>query len=148
MRKNIIDIVLATDMSKHLTILANMQTMMETRNLTGSEKEEERIKVLETMVHCADLSNPTKPIDIYQVWVKSIFEEFFCQGDFEREAGLAVSPNCDRNSVSIAENQVAFIDYIVRPLWETWSILVYPDAQDILHQLEENYAYYYAQLKN
>ena len=148
MRKNIIDIVLATDMSKHLTILANMQTMMETRNLTGSGKEEERIKVLETMVHCADLSNPTKPIDIYQVWVKSIFEEFFCQGDFEREAGLTVSPNCDRNSVSIAENQVAFIDYIVRPLWETWSILVYPDAQDILHQLEENYGYYYAQLKN
>ena len=34
--------------------------------------------------------------------------------------------------------QVGFIDYIVHPLWETWADLVYPDAQDILDQVEDN----------
>ena len=34
--------------------------------------------------------------------------------------------------------QVGFIDYIVHPLWETWADLVYPDAQDIIEQVEEN----------
>lgn len=34
--------------------------------------------------------------------------------------------------------QVGFIDYILHPLWETWADLVYPDAQEILDQVEEN----------
>ena len=33
------------------------------------------------MVHCSDLSNPTKPLDIYRHWVDRITEEFFLQGD-------------------------------------------------------------------
>ena len=38
--------------------------------------------------------------------------------------------------------QIGFIDYIVQPLWETWSELVYPDCQDILDALERNRAWY------
>ncbi len=38
--------------------------------------------------------------------------------------------------------QVGFIDYIVHPIWETWADLVYPDAQGILDQLEENRDWY------
>ena len=33
------------------------------------------------MIHCSDLSNPTKPLDIYRLWVDRITEEFFIQGD-------------------------------------------------------------------
>ena len=142
MRRIIIDIVLATDMTKHMMLLARMQTMMETRNVTGNGKEEERLQLLETMVHCADLSNPTKPLAQYKVWAGLVFEEFFLQGDKEREAGAVVSPSCDRNIVSIAESQIAFIEYIVRPIWETLSNFVDPDAKDILQQLEDNHSYF------
>ena len=38
--------------------------------------------------------------------------------------------------------QVGFIDYILHPLWETWADLVYPDAQEILDQVEENRDWY------
>ena len=142
MRRMIIDIVLATDMTKHMMILARMQTMMETRNVTGNAPDEEKLHLLETMVHCADLSNPTKPLDQYKVWADLVFEEFFLQGDKEREAGSVVSPNCDRNIVSIADSQIAFIDYIVRPIWETLSNFVDPDAKNILEQLDENYSFF------
>ena len=74
----------------------------------------------------------------------------------EREAGLDISPMCDRSNATTEKSQVkrwrfgklifdiklnlqvGFISYIVHPLWETWAELVYPDAQDILTTLENN----------
>lgn len=99
-------------------------------------------KVLENLVHCADLSNPTKPLPLYKRWIGLLMEEFFQQGDKEREMGLDISPMCDRHNATIEKSQVGFIDYIVHPLWETWADLVHPDAQDILDTLEENRDYF------
>lgn len=100
------------------------------------------MQVLENLVHCADLSNPTKPLTLYKRWVALLMEEFFLQGDKERESGMDISPMCDRHNATIEKSQVGFIDYIVHPLWETWADLVHPDAQDILDTLEENRDYY------
>ena len=61
------------------------------------------------MVHCADLSNPTKPLELYRQWCDRIMEEFFQQGDREREAGLDISPMCDRANATIEKSQVCFI---------------------------------------
>ncbi len=63
-------------------------------------------QVLQNMVHCSDLSNPTKPLDIYRQWVDRIMEEFFRQGDKEREAGMEISPMCDRYNATIEKSQV------------------------------------------
>ncbi|VDK56357.1 unnamed protein product [Gongylonema pulchrum] len=90
----------------------------------------------------ADLSNPTKPIDLYSVWVERIMEEYWRQGDRERDLGLDISPMCDRNNITIEKSQVGFIDYIVHPLFETWADLVNPHAQCILDQLEFNREWY------
>ena len=94
-------------------------------------------------------------------------EEFFQQGDRERESGLDISPMCDRYNATIEKSQVirektlrsvydvcvhvwcvkvGFIDYIVHPLWETWADLVHPDAQDILDALEDNRDWYQSQI--
>jgi len=59
------------------------------------------------MLHCADLSNPTKPAQIYREWVSRVMEEFFRQGDRERALGMDVSPMCDRNTVKIPNAQVS-----------------------------------------
>nr|XP_045616356.1 cAMP-specific 3',5'-cyclic phosphodiesterase 4C-like isoform X2 [Procambarus clarkii] len=147
LRKMVIDMVLATDMSKHMSLLADLKTMVETKKVAGSgvlllDNYTDRIQVLQNMVHCADLSNPTKPLELYKNWVSSIMEEFFQQGDRERDQGMDISPMCDRHSATIEKSQVGFIDYIVHPLWETWADLVHPDAQDILDTLEENRDWY------
>lgn len=72
MRKMTIDMVLATDMSKHMSLLADLKTMVETKKVAGSgflllDNYTERIQVLQNMLHCADLSNPTKPLSLYKV---------------------------------------------------------------------------------
>lgn len=111
LRKMSIDMVLATDMSKHMSLLADLKTMVETKKVAGSgvlllDNYTERIQVLQNMLHCADLSNPTKPLDIYKKWVDVLLEEFYQQGDKEKELGLDISPMCDRLNTTVAKSQV------------------------------------------
>ncbi|VDP71077.1 unnamed protein product [Schistosoma mattheei] len=138
-------------MSKHMSLLADLKTMVETKKVAGSgiltlENYIDRMQILQNMVHCADLSNPAKPLDLYRQWTNRVMEELFQQGDKERELGIEISPICDRNTATIEKSQISFIDYIVHPLWETWSDLVYPDAQTILETLEDNREWYYNQI--
>lgn len=139
--------VLATDMSKHMTLLADLKTMVETKKVTSSgvlllDHYTERIQVIETslificilnpclgftsdpwtfffymfffcflqvlknMVHCADLSNPTKTLLLYRQWTERIMEEFFRQGDKERERGMEISAMCDKHTASVEKSQV------------------------------------------
>uniref|UniRef100_A0A158QJ08 PDEase domain-containing protein n=1 Tax=Rodentolepis nana TaxID=102285 RepID=A0A158QJ08_RODNA len=148
-RRMIIDMVLSTDMSKHMSLLADLKTMVETKKVAGSgilnlDNYTDRMQViLQNMVHCADLSNTAKPLELYTKWMHRLMEEFFLQGDRERAAGLDISPMCDRETATIEKSQVSFIDFISHPLWETWADLVHPAAQDILLLLEYNRNYYF-----
>ncbi|MBZ3872395.1 cAMP-specific 3',5'-cyclic phosphodiesterase 4C [Sciurus carolinensis] len=151
LRRMVIDMVLATDMSKHMNLLADLKTMVETKKVTSLgvlllDNYSDRIQVLQNLVHCADLSNPTKPLPLYRQWTERIMAEFFQQGDRERESGLDVSPMCDKHTASVEKSQVGFIDYIAHPLWETWADLVHPDAQDLLDTLEDNREWYQSRI--
>jgi len=114
LRKMTIDMVLATDMSKHMSLLADLKTMVETKKVAGSgvlllDNYTERIQVLQNMLHCADLSNPTKRLEIYKKWCDLVMEEFFQQGDKERSLGLDISPMCDRHNATIEKSQVSLL---------------------------------------
>ncbi|XP_053438303.1 cAMP-specific 3',5'-cyclic phosphodiesterase 4C isoform X3 [Nycticebus coucang] len=151
LRRMVIDMVLATDMSKHMNLLADLKTMVETKKVTSLgvlllDNYSDRIQVLQNLVHCADLSNPTKPLPLYRQWTDRIMAEFFQQGDRERESGLDISPMCDKHMASVEKSQVGFIDYIAHPLWETWADLVHPDAQDLLDTLEDNREWYQSKI--
>ncbi|KAM8925689.1 3',5'-cyclic-AMP phosphodiesterase 4C isoform 2-T2 [Lycaon pictus] len=151
LRRMVIDMVLATDMSKHMNLLADLKTMVETKKVTSLgvlllDNYSDRIQVLQNLVHCADLSNPTKPLELYRRWTDRIMAEFFKQGDRERESGLDISPMCDKHTASVEKSQVGFIDYIAHPLWETWADLVHPDAQDLLDTLEDNREWYQSKI--
>ena len=79
-------------------------------------------QVLRGMIHCADLSNPTKPLYLYRQWVDRLMEELWKQGDKvrydvllfditlftkqERLLGLDISPLCDRSNVNVGKSQV------------------------------------------
>jgi len=61
---------------------------------------------LALVLHCADISHPGKPWEIHQSWTQSLMEEFFKQGEKEKELGLPCSPLCDRENTLVAESQI------------------------------------------
>lgn len=61
------------------------------------------------MVHCADLSNPTKPLELYRQWTDRIMVELFSQGDHERDKGIEISPMCDKLTASVEKTQVCVV---------------------------------------
>lgn len=68
------------------------------------------IQVMQNLIHCADLSNPAKPLNLYQQWIDRISHEFHMQGDQERQLGIEISPMCDRfAAASIDKSQASCI---------------------------------------
>ena len=49
---------------------------------------------------------------------RRVLNEFWAQGDREREMGIAVGPLNDRTSAQISKGQVGFIGVLVAPLFE------------------------------
>ena len=133
-------------------------------------------QVLQCMIHCADLSNPTKQDNLAAQWSHLIMEENFLQGDEEKSLGIPLNPLGDREQVSLCKcqvrmleivltnvcyailvergnniysmlySQVTFIDFIVYPLWETWAELVYPAGQLMLDNIGKTREYWNAMI--
>ena len=67
-------------------ILGSLKTMVETNKISHGtlnpvkiETLSEKMHVLKCLIHCADLSNPTRPTQLYEKWVERLMEEFFRQ---------------------------------------------------------------------
>ncbi|XP_076350996.1 dual specificity calcium/calmodulin-dependent 3',5'-cyclic nucleotide phosphodiesterase 1A-like isoform X2 [Tachypleus tridentatus] len=108
-----IEMVLGTDMSSHFHQLKTMKTL-----LTLAEFSIDKPKALSLILHCCDISHPSKNWKLHNHWTQLLMEEFFQQGDKEHEMGLPYSPLCDRNTTLVAESQIGFIDFIVAPSME------------------------------
>ena len=92
-------------------------------------------------MHCADISNPTKPFKVYEKWVHRVMSEFWAQGDEERRLGLKISPFMDRQNKQVAKCQVGFIQFIVRPLFDAFTELVVDELRtEIMENLDVNQA--------
>ncbi|KAJ3121466.1 cAMP-specific 3',5'-cyclic phosphodiesterase 4D [Nowakowskiella sp. JEL0407] len=121
-RKIIIRLILATDMSNHFEYLTKFKTKLQQSNIAIGrlETQENRMIVMEIAMKCADLNNPSKTSDLARKWTENIMEEFFRQGDREREMGLPISQFMDRTNTNIAKCQIGFIDILVAPLYDAW----------------------------
>lgn len=150
-RNLVIKLVLATDSTYHVSVTSAFQICVD-KCLVGGElvfdKDESRIDLMRGLVHFADISNPTKSLDVYENWTKRIMEEFFHQGDLERKANMTVSPLCDRYKTDIGKAQIGFIDYIVRPMCEILIKVLSSDEDEndrskkMHNYLVDNYDYF------
>jgi hypothetical protein len=118
-RKRMIHMVLSTDMSKHFSDLGIFKQRVNSENFAPDDKD--KLLCMGVGTHLADISNPTKHWDLTLKWTELLFEEFFKQGDKERELGLKISDLMDRSTTNIAKAQLGFIDIIVMPAFENFS---------------------------
>ncbi|GFU24297.1 hypothetical protein NPIL_441382 [Nephila pilipes] len=115
-RSLVIDMVLATDMSSHFQQIKSVKSLIGGHGDFNIDKS----KALSLVLHCCDISHPSKIWDLHHKWTLLLMEEFFLQGDKEKALGLPYSPLCDRNTTLIAESQIGFIDFIVAPSLEVF----------------------------
>jgi hypothetical protein len=92
------------------------------------KQSENRELLLSLFLHFSDISNPLKPFKICRIWAAKIIEEFFLQGDKEKQMGIPVQAMNDREKVNWPFSQVGFIEFLVSPL-------VYASVK-VLHPLE------------
>ena len=72
------------------------------------------IKLIENelnyIIHTADLSHNYRKFEISIRWVELLSNEYWNQGDKEKELGVPISFLCDRNDIDVPKSQVSFIN--------------------------------------
>ncbi|ETI54541.1 hypothetical protein F441_02636 [Phytophthora nicotianae CJ01A1] len=144
-RNLITDMVLATDNSVHSAYLGKLENLVRRATEEGwkaADPEDDRL-VLQMALHAADVSNPTKSLRTYLIWTGRIQQEFYEQGDKERELLLPVSIGYDREQpIPLEKMQAGFIIGIVRPLFLSLSHLPSARLDHCMAQLDANLAHW------
>ena len=138
-RDTVIEMVLATDMGLHAKFVQQFKRRL-TENHEFTKKDDVRL-ALSMAVKMADISNCGRPTPLYLRWSEKIADEFYMQGDRERNLGMPCSPFMDRTAPAIAKGQIAFMNYIVVPLFECISEFV-PDMHFSVELTEQNKNYW------
>ncbi|XP_075536953.1 high affinity cAMP-specific and IBMX-insensitive 3',5'-cyclic phosphodiesterase 8B-like [Dermacentor variabilis] len=156
-RASIIDMVLATEMTKHFEHLSKFLNAFQKPSQDddafgpegtqdqgefGSLRSPESVVLIKRMlIKCADVSNPARPIELCIQWAQRIAEEYCSQTDEEKRRGLPVMmPAFDRAVCSIAKSQTGFISFFVRDMFKAWSDFgEFPELVDII---EKNFIYW------
>uniref|UniRef100_A0A8C5HSP0 Phosphodiesterase n=1 Tax=Gouania willdenowi TaxID=441366 RepID=A0A8C5HSP0_GOUWI len=151
LRQAIIDMVLATEMTKHFehvnkfvnSINKPLAALEESggENFTVLTTPENRILVKRMLIKCADISNPCRPLELCIEWAGRISEEYFAQTDEEKRQGLpVVMPVFDRNTCSIPKSQISFIDYFITDMFDAWD--AFADLPNLMQHLDNNFKYW------
>lgn len=99
-------LILATDIARQQEFLSELSEHIDNDDFDLESRAEHRVFALQIAIKCADISNPCRSWNISRIWSYRACEEFFRQGDKERELGMNVTPFCDRFNMSVAK--VAF----------------------------------------
>lgn len=119
LEKQISSLILATDITRQHEFLTKFREYLSTGTL-DMRLAEHRHFILQISLKCADISNPCRPWEISKKWSQKVCEEFFRQGDYERQLNLPVTSLCDRYSTSVPKIQVGFFKFVVTPLFDQW----------------------------
>ena len=114
-RKICIELILATDMSKHFDLVETFKTKY--AGCADISRADIRLDLFKMIVKASDLGHAAKNIELHQKWCAQVIEEFYLQGDQEKVLGLPISMYCDREHTNIGKSQAGFIKNIVMPLY-------------------------------
>ncbi|KAG2490637.1 hypothetical protein HYH03_011028 [Edaphochlamys debaryana] len=192
-RKQVIELVLSTDMKQHFSILSHFNTVhrlsayqqqalqqqqqqstqqpqargaakqrqslrravskprtlepnavelafsdMWTENAPKPVDDTERLLSLQMALKCADIGHLGEELPVHKRWLSVLEEEFFRQGDREKELGLPISPLFDRSKQGVSKSQVGFYDFVALPLVHALAS-AFPGAQQLKGCFLTNY---------
>ncbi|DBB14759.1 TPA: hypothetical protein ACH3X3_004373 [Trebouxia sp. C0006] len=150
LRSTCINMVLGTDMKKHFDIVSRFQAAFKrTPPSSAAEpslqsasaspvqdwesiKAEDKTLVHQMVLKCADIGHLAAGLHTHKRWALQLEEEFFRQGDKEKECCLTVSPLMDRTlQGGMTRSQIGFFNIVGTPMFKAM-VDLFPDAQPML----------------
>ncbi|KAL7046126.1 hypothetical protein ACKWTF_002489 [Chironomus riparius] len=119
MEQQISSLILATDITRQQEFIEKFKDFLN-NNTLNMRNADHRHFILQIALKCADISNPCRPWDISKKWSLKVCEEFYRQGDFERQLSLPVTSLCDRQTKTVPKIQTGFFKFVVSPLMVEW----------------------------
>jgi len=146
-RRMVIDAILHTDMMHHFEMVKDTNMLFQMNvDEEGQDpaklfsSKETQQKIMNLYLHFADVSNSCKPWSICQDWAGRVLEEFFQQGDQERQLGIPLGMLNDRTKVNRPFSQIGFIEFMIVPL-VACKVKLFPslfeNAELLSHNLQE-----------
>ncbi|XP_055839050.1 high affinity cAMP-specific and IBMX-insensitive 3',5'-cyclic phosphodiesterase 8 isoform X2 [Episyrphus balteatus] len=141
-RSVIIDMILATEMTRHFENLAKFVSVfgadVEPKDIVQSE-DDSQLLIRRMLIKVADVSNPARPLNYCVEWARRIAEEYFTQTDEEKANSLPiVMPMFDRATCSIPKSQIGFIEFIIQDMIHAWDSFI--DMPHLITHMQQNYS--------
>ncbi|RDD45809.1 High affinity cAMP-specific and IBMX-insensitive 3',5'-cyclic phosphodiesterase 8B [Trichoplax sp. H2] len=148
-RSSIIDMVLATEMTKHFSYLSKFTDCLNSSKNTVIADDGTELKVIESssenrmlakriLIKCADISNPARNWILSKEWALRILDEYMCQYDEEDKEGLPLTMHMfNREKCNVPQSQRSFYDYFVKDLFKSWHSFAH--IPHVMKNIEENY---------
>lgn len=151
MRTGIITAILHTDMTKHGEMIKELGLLYQMNSeafdqmtpgtvVSGSQANMQLI--LNALLHSADISNPMKPWDVCRLQADRCLDEFFAQGDKEKELGIPVQMLNDREKVNRPNSQIGFIEFVIAPICGA-VVNIFPQLDHLAENLGVNIVNWY-----
>lgn len=163
-RQAIIDMVMATEMTRHFEHLSKFVNSINKRRTSSMDEvhsvhsgrgtpdsttssavalntPENRTLIKRMLIKCADIANPARPRYLCKEWAYRIADEYFSQTDEEKRRGLpVVMPVFDKQTCNVPRSQVWFIDYFVSDLYDAWDAFAF--VPETIRHLTDNHEYW------
>eukprot|EP00933_Yihiella_yeosuensis_P040941 TRINITY_DN35358_c0_g1_i1.p1 TRINITY_DN35358_c0_g1~~TRINITY_DN35358_c0_g1_i1.p1 ORF type:complete len:914 (-),score=185.54 TRINITY_DN35358_c0_g1_i1:246-2987(-) len=157
-RKNCIETILHTDMMAHQAMVKDLQMIyqMNTEVFTPIDGDsspnngevnhaeieifsqgDTKVKVMNCLLHSADVSNPCRAWETTHAWALVCLEEFFAQGDQEKMLGIPVQFLNDRDKLNKPNSQIGFIEFMIAPFYAA-QIRLWPSMRELGTNLVTN----------
>jgi len=122
-RKALYSTVVSTDMSLHFAWIKEFRLLGKRFRESDAElavedevngvdllptEEENRIMICQAFIKCADISNPTRPIDVSEHWSSVLLQEWAIQASLEQRLSLPVSVISSADAALQARGQIGF----------------------------------------
>ncbi|XP_050097756.1 uncharacterized protein LOC126578852 isoform X2 [Anopheles aquasalis] len=147
LEKQISSLILATDITRQQEFIGRFRDYL-SRDALDMRNTDHRHFILQISLKCADISNPCRPWDISKKWSQKVCEEFFRQGDYERQLNLPVTSLCDRQTTTVPKIQTGFFKFVVTPLMDEWHRFLRTDlSHSMMHHLRYNQAQWESKLQ-
>ena len=138
--------IIATDMANHGENISMIRSKIKTGKdqdrfifLSGNDKTkfDEQQLLLNYLIHMADLGHNCKKFHISVQWIRILCEEFWDQGDKERERGLPISFMCDRNNYDVPTSQIGFLKGFILSSFDSL-VEMFPKLRFTIDNAENN----------